>query len=113
MTMRRSVACIPLLLSLTACTPTPPADAPTATAAAQAGNAPPANAPLGSPAWCAWVDRTLGISENGHSPDPGSAPWNQAVQQKLGQEAPQSEPGSPQWQQSVDALLRTRVAPQH
>jgi hypothetical protein len=110
MTMRRFVACIPLLLLLTACSPTPPADAP-ATLQAQAGNTPPANAALGSPAWFAWVDRTLGISDNGHGPDPGSVEWNQAVQRKLGQEAPQSEPGSPQWQQSVDALLRTRVSP--
>lgn len=110
MTTRRSVACIPLLLLLTACSPTPPADAPTAAQQSQAANAPPANAALGSPGWYAWVDRTLAISDNG--PDHGSAEWNQAVQQKLGQEAPQSEPGSPQWQQSVDALLRTRVPPQ-
>jgi len=109
--MRRSVACIPLLLLLAACSPTPPADAP-ATSQPQAGNTPPANAALGSPTWYAWVDRTLGISDDGHGPDHGSAEWNQAVQQKLGQEAPQSEPGSPQWQQSVDALLRTRVSPQ-
>ena len=112
MTMRRLVACIPLLLLLTACSPTPPADTPAAAPQPQAGNTPPTNAALGSPGWYAWVDRTLGISDNGHGPDPGSAEWNQAVQHNLGQEAPQSEPGSPQWQQSVDALLRTRVPPQ-
>ncbi|MFC5441138.1 hypothetical protein [Rhodanobacter ginsenosidimutans] len=108
--MRRFVACIPLLLLLTACSPTPPADAPTAAQQTQPANTPPANAALGSPGWYAWVDRTLAISDNGHGPDHGSAEWNQAVQHKLGQEAPQSEPGSPQWQQSVDALLRTRVS---
>ena len=88
------------------------ADAPTAAQQTQPANTPPANAALGSPGWYAWVDRTLAISDNGHGPDHGSAEWNQAVQHKLGQEAPQSEPGSPQWQQSVDALLRTRVPPQ-
>lgn len=71
----------------------------------------PANASLGSTAWYAWVDQQLGITEDGHGPDPGSDEWNQAVQHKLDQEAPQSKPGSPQWQQSVDALLRTRLPP--
>ena len=82
--------------------PAPSASKPTAIA--------PANPTLGSPAWYAWVDRSLHIRDGqGHGPDPGSPEWNRAVQRKLGQEAPQLEPGSPQWQQSVDALLRTRL----
>lgn len=103
--MRRLVASLPLALLLAACSPgsTPPPSA-------QGQNA-PADAALGSPAWYAWVDGTLGISDNGHGPDPGSDEWNQAVQRKLGEEAPRSQPGSPEWQQSVDALLRTRVPP--
>ena len=59
--MRRLVACIPLLLLLTACSPTPPADTPAAAPQPQAGNTPPTNAALGSPGWYAWVDRTLGM----------------------------------------------------
>lgn len=96
--------------SLAACSPTepPPArDAPTPRAQATA----PTNLMLGSPEWYAWVDRTLGISDDGHGPDRGSAEWNAAVQQRLGQEAPQHPPGSPRWQQAVDALLRTRPTP--
>lgn len=103
--MRRLVASLPLALLLAACSPTPAPSSPVA------GPSAPANAALDSPAWYAWVDRTLDISDNGHGPDPGSAEWNQVVQHKLGQEAPQSKPGSPQWQQSVDALLRTRIPP--
>jgi hypothetical protein len=58
------------------------------------------------------VDRQLGVSdEHAHGPDYGSNEWNQAVQRKLGQEAPQAKPGTPAWQQAVDALLRTRTAP--
>lgn len=94
--------------TLAACSPSepPPArDAPTPRAQAEA----PADAALGSPAWYAWVDRTLGITDNGHGPDRGSAEWNAAVQHQLGQEAPQAPLGSPEWQQAVDALLRTRV----
>lgn len=103
--MRRLVASLPLALLLAACSPTP---APSASAS---GPSAPINAALGSAAWYAWVDRTLGIGDNGHGPDPGSDAWNQAVQRRLGEEAPQSKPGSPAWQQSVDALLRTRVPP--
>lgn len=107
--MRRYIAGIPLALLLAACSPSPPATDPPSAVAQPASESAPADATLGSPHWYAWVDRTLGISDNGHGPDPGSAEWNQAVQRKLGQEAPQSAPGSPEWQQSVDALLRTRV----
>ena len=102
--MRRLVASLPLALLLAACTPAP---APSQHAASQAA---PANAALGSAEWYAWVDQSLGI-DAGHGPQRGSPEWNQAVQNKLGQEAPQSKPGSPEWQQSVDALLRTRMSP--
>lgn len=104
--MRRLLASLPLALLLAACSPTP--------APPEAGNAQAtkANAALGSAEWYAWVDQSLHISDNGHGPDRGSPEWNQAVQDKLGQEAPQSQPGSPEWQQSVDALLRTRLPPQ-
>lgn len=102
--MRRLVASLPLALLLAACSPAP---TPPQTAASQAA---PADATLGSAQWYAWVDQSLGIDDgNGHGPDRGSAEWNQTVQRKLGQEAPQSKPGSPEWQQSVDALLRTRT----
>ncbi|MEO9078412.1 MAG: hypothetical protein ABI268_03770 [Rhodanobacter sp.] len=102
--MRRLIATLPLALLLVACSPTPaPPSAPSQNA--------PINTVLGSHAWYTWVDRQLGITDDGHGPDPGSDEWNQAVQHKLGQEAPQSTPGSPQWQQSVDALLRTRLPP--
>ena len=96
-----------LVCALAACSPSEPPpsrDAPTPRAQAQA----PANPALGSPEWYAWVDRTLGITDDGHGPDRGSAEWNAAVQHQLGQEAPQAAPGSPEWQQAVDALLRTR-----
>lgn len=111
--MRRLVASLPLALLLAACSPSSPApsssDADTPVSASDAARAGP-NLALGSPAWFAWVNQTLGISdEQGHGPDPGSQEWNMAVQKKLGEEAPQSKPGSPQWQQSVDSLLRVRV----
>lgn len=95
-----------LACALAACSPSEPPperDAPTPRAQAQA------NPALGSPEWYAWVDRTLGIPDDGHGPDRGSAEWNAAVQHQLGQEAPQAAPGSPEWQQAVDALLRTRA----
>ncbi|MGN6704787.1 MAG: hypothetical protein ACTHJO_01915 [Rhodanobacter sp.] len=103
--MRRLIASLPLALLLAACSPapTPPPPGETQTM--------PGNAALGSTEWLAWVDQSLAISDKGHGPDPGSPEWNQAVQRKLGEEAPQSTPGSPQWQQSVDALLRTRLPP--
>lgn len=103
--MRRLVASLPLALLLAACSPS--------SAPPQAGTSQPApaNAALGSPEWYAWVDRSLSIGDDGHRPDHGSDAWNRAVQEKLGQEAPQSKPGSPEWQQSVDALLRTRLPP--
>jgi len=100
--MRRLVASLPLALLLAACSPTPSHPAADQTA--------PADATLGSAQWYAWVDQSLGI-DAGHGAQPGSAAWNQTVQNKLGQEAPQSKPGSPEWQQSVDALLRTRMSP--
>lgn len=106
--MRRLIASLPLALLLAACSPSSPPSGPSGSSATSAA---PANAALGSPAWLAWVDQSLAISDNGHGPDPGSEEWNQAVQHKLGEEAPQSKPGSPQWQQSVDALLRTRMPP--
>lgn len=102
---------IPLaaLLALAACSPSQSPtqhDAPTPRAQAEAT----ANAPLGSAQWYAWVDRTLAIGDGeGHGPEHGSAEWNRAVQQRLGQEAPQQSPGTPAWQQAVDALLRTRT----
>ncbi len=102
--MRRLVASLPLALLLAACSPTP------APSQAAAGQTAPANAALGSAEWYAWVDRSLDI-DDGHGPRRGSPEWNQTVQNKLGQEAPQSKPGSPEWQQSVDALLRTRMSP--
>ncbi len=107
--MRRLVASLPLALLLVACSPSPSSAPPSGPT--QTGHA-PANATLGSAQWYAWVDQTLNIKESkGHGPDRGSAEWNQMVQHKLGEEAPQSQPGSSEWQQSVDALLRTRVPP--
>ncbi|MGY3039742.1 hypothetical protein ACVWWQ_001365 [Rhodanobacter sp. TND4EL1] len=101
--MRRLLASLPFALLLSACSPAPSPPSATAQTA-------PANAALGSPQWYAWVDQTLSVTDSdGHGPDRGSPEWNQAVQRKLGQEAPQSQPGSPEWQQSVDALLRTRA----
>lgn len=105
--MRRLVASLPLALLLAACSPAAPdTTAPAADHVATAITVP------GSPEWYAWVDRSLGIDTT-QKPglQPGSAAWNRKVQDKLGQEAPLSAPGSPEWQQSVDALLRTRMAP--
>ncbi|MFA6229889.1 MAG: hypothetical protein WC617_06890 [Rhodanobacter sp.] len=104
--MRRLVASLALALLLAACSPAPDATAPAANHASTAVTV------LGSPDWYAWVDHSLGI-DTGRKPglEPGSAAWNQKVQDMLGQEAPQSAPGSPEWQQSVDALLRTRMPP--
>jgi hypothetical protein len=56
------------------------------------------------------VDKTLAVSDDGHGPRANTPAWDQAVNTKLGQEAPQAAPGSAEWQQAVDALLRTRVA---
>lgn len=69
----------------------------------------PANLALGSPEWFDWVDKTLAISDDGHGPKPQTPGWDEAVNRKLGQEAPQAAAGSTEWQQAVDALLRTRV----
>ena len=102
--MRRLTASLPLAVLLAACSPAPTPPAPSA------GQTAPADATLGSAAWYAWVDRSLGIDDS-DSPKQGSAAQSELVQRKLGREAPQSKPGSPEWQQSVDALLRTRVPP--
>jgi|GEM_PF-487517 len=92
----------------------PAASATTASAPPEGSPAPgktaPANAALASPEWYAWVDTTLAISDDGHGPKPETPAWNQAVNTKLGEEAPQAAAGSAEWQQAVDALLRTRVA---
>lgn len=101
--MRRLIATFPLAVLLAACSPTP--------APPSASQDVPVITALGSAAWYTWVDQQLGITDHGHGPEAGSDEWNQAVQHKLGEEAPQSRPGSPQWQQSVDALLRTRLPP--
>ncbi len=100
------------ILALGGCSsPAPPDHPPAGPASVMPKQAAaPADATLGSPAWYAWVGRSLHIDDGrGHGPDPGSPEWNRAVQRKLGQEAPRSKPGSPQWQQAVDALLRTRL----
>lgn len=111
--MRRLIviASLPFALMLAACSPSPSSTAPSAESANSTPQAAaPLNLALGSEPWFAWVGQTLAISdEHGRGPDPGSAEWNRAVQNKLGEEAPQSPPGSPEWQQSVDALVRTRV----
>ena len=105
--MRRFLAMLPLAL-LVACSPSsPPPDQKPPQPKANA-TAAPNNAELGSPQWYDWVDQRLQIADNGHGPDHGSTEWNNAVQHKLGEEAPQAQPGSPQWQQAVDSLLRTR-----
>jgi hypothetical protein len=117
--MRFLLTVIPItaVLIFAACSPSQP-PAPTAapvseasTASAPApGKTAPANPALGSPEWMAWVDKTLAISDDGHGPRPDTPAWDQAVNTKLGEEAPQAKPGSAEWQQAVDALLRTRVA---
>ncbi|HEY4293241.1 hypothetical protein [Luteibacter sp.] len=116
--MRFFLTAVPLTVAfiIAACShsePSAPAATPAAasTAASPApGKTAPANPALGSPEWYAWVDKTLAVSDDGHGPAAGSDEWNQAVNRKLGQEAPQVPPGSAEWQQAVDALLRTRVA---
>lgn len=124
--MRFLLTIVPLsaALIIAACSPSSPEAASGAPAAATSsaeasapsdgtpapGKTAPANAALGSPEWYAWVDRTLAVSDDGHGPRPETPAWNQAVNTKLGQEAPQAAPGSAEWQQAVDALLRTRVA---
>jgi hypothetical protein len=116
--MRFILTVVPITVALiiAACSPSePPAPTagPTAEASAAApapGKTAPANSALGSPEWVAWVDKTLAISDDGHGPQPDTPAWDQAVNTKLGEEAPQAKPGSAEWQQAVDALLRTRVA---
>jgi hypothetical protein len=117
--MRFMLTVIPIAAAfiIAACSPpdqASPTAAPVSAASAAGTPAPgktaPANPALGSPEWYAWVDKTLAISDDGHGPRPESPAWNQAVNAKLGQEAPQAQAGSAEWQQAVDALLRTRVA---
>lgn len=97
------------LLLLSACSsPSAPGDNPAPALSSPSPRAAPADVALGSSAWTAWVSESLSI-DTGNGLEPGSPAWAQAVQDQLGQEAPQSKPGSPQWQQSVDALLRTRL----
>lgn len=108
--MRQLIVSLPLAAFLAACSPTDSSPS-TSPQQPKAASAVPTNAALGSTQWYAWVDRMLQISDDGHGPDPGSAQWNNAVQEQLGQEAPQAPLGSPQWQQAVDALLRTRATP--
>ncbi|HVI53595.1 MAG TPA: hypothetical protein VM621_00920 [Luteibacter sp.] len=117
--MRILLTVIPITAALiiAACSPSQPS-VPTAAPTAEAsttttpapGKSAPANPALGSPEWVAWVDKTLAISDDGHGPQPDTPAWEQAVNTKLGQEAPQAKPGTAEWQQAVDALLRTRVA---
>lgn len=110
--MRRIVFLTLLLAAVIAGCSSPSTPNPNEPPKPQAQTSAPGNATLGSREWFQWVDSRLGISDNGgHGPDYGSAEWNNAVQQRLGQEAPQSKPGTPQWQQAVDALLRTRATP--
>jgi len=117
--MRFLLTVIPITAALiiAACSPSgapAPTSTPTAEASSAAAPAPgktaPANPALGSAEWLAWVDKTLAISDDGHGPNPGTPAWDQAVNTKLGEEAPQAKLGSAEWQQAVDALLRTRVA---
>jgi len=117
--MRFLLTVIPLAAAfiIAACSPSePPApavDAPAASATAASpapGRTSPATAALGTPEWYTWVDTTLAINDDGHGPKPNTPAWDQAVNAKLGQEAPQAAVGSVEWQQAVDALLRTRVA---
>ncbi|NKJ21812.1 hypothetical protein [Dyella sp. SG609] len=105
----RRIVFLPLAVLVAACS-APQAPQPDHQPKPQSSAATPANASLGSHEWYQWVDQRLAISDgDGHGPDGGSDEWNNAVQRKLGEEAPQSQPGSPQWQQAVDALLRTRA----
>lgn len=123
--MRRLVSrlslSLPAILLIVACSsgqpdqaPRPQAAATSASATAASASAKPANPVLGSSEWYAWVDQGLGISDDDErGPAPGSLLWNEAVQRRLGQQAPPSQPGSPDWQQAVDTLLRTRAASSH
>ncbi|HET7266603.1 MAG TPA: hypothetical protein VFJ15_00680 [Oleiagrimonas sp.] len=106
----RLVYCALAALALTACSSssTPESQPASAGSVAQQVPAVPADATLGSPAWYAWVSHALRIDTNA-GPKPGTRAWQQAVQAKLGPEAPQSKPGTPAWQQAVDSLLRTRL----
>ena len=105
----RRIVFLPLAVLVAACS-APQGPQPDYQPKPQSSAATPANASLGSHEWYQWVDQRLAISDgDGHGPDGGSDEWNNAVQRKLGEEAPQSQPGSPQWQQAVDALLRTRA----
>ena len=106
----RRLAFLPLAVLVAACSsPQAPQPEKKPEPRASAAAAAPNNAALGSHEWYQWVDQRLGISdEQKHGPDFGSAEWNDAVQRKLGQEAPQTQPGSPEWQQAVDSLLRVR-----
>ena len=105
----RRIVFLPLAVLVAACS-APQAPQPDHQPKPQSSAATPANASLGSHEWYQWVDQRMAISDgDGHGPDGGSDEWNNAVQRKLGEEAPQSQPGSPQWQQAVDALLRTRA----
>src|SRR5699024_3239742 len=106
----RLVYCAAAALALAACSSPSPPESPPAPGSSTAQDMPaaPVDATLGSPAWYAWVSSSLHIDTT-TGPKPGSRAWQQAVQAKLGQEAPQSKPGSPAWQQAVDSLLRTRL----
>lgn len=105
----RRLAFLPLAVIVAACS-SPQAPQPEKQPKPQAAATAPANAALGSHEWYQWVDRRLHVSDDhAHGSDYGSTEWNDAVQRKLGQEAPQAQPGSPEWQQAVDALLRTRM----
>jgi hypothetical protein len=116
--MRFLFTAVPITAALiiAACSPSqqpvataaPAVEASTAAALTQAKSA-PGNPALGSPEWVVWVDKTLAVSDDGHGPQPDTPAWDQAVNTKLGEEAPQAKPGSAEWQQAVDALLRTRV----
>jgi hypothetical protein len=120
--MRFLLTIVPLAAAfiIAACSPpspdAPAAGSPSAAAAPSSDGTPapgktaPVNPALGSPEWYAWVDKTLAVSDDGHGPRANTPAWDQAVNTKLGQEAPQAAPGSAEWQQAVDALLRTRVA---
>ena len=117
--MRFTLTVIPLTAALiiAACSPSDPPSptaSPVSAASSEGSPAPgktaPANPALGSPEWFAWVDKTLAINDDGHGPKSETPAWDQAVNAKLGQEAPQAPIGSAEWQQAVDALLRTRVA---
>jgi hypothetical protein len=118
--MRFFLTVVPLTAALiiAACAPAEPPAPPTASTPASAstaaspapGRTSPSSAVLGSTEWFGWVDKTLAISDDGHGPQPNTPAWDEAVNAKLGEEAPQAKAGSTEWQQAVDALLRTRVA---